>query len=100
MNFFFCYRSKAEGGPRRERRDGERGGRGQRDRGRGRGRPEVIQSHSIFEQGPAEMMMKKRGNEYHYSLMSQYIPLILYIVALVQLVDNVTHSILAIVDVF
>ncbi|NXL38922.1 RPC4 polymerase, partial [Glaucidium brasilianum] len=33
----------------------------QRDgHGRGRGRPEVIQSHSIFEQGPAEMM-KKRG---------------------------------------
>ncbi|NXY89296.1 RPC4 polymerase, partial [Alcedo cyanopectus] len=35
----------------------------QRDgHGRGRGRPEVIQSHSIFEQGPAEMM-KKKGNE-------------------------------------
>ncbi|XP_043938854.1 DNA-directed RNA polymerase III subunit RPC4 isoform X2 [Protopterus annectens] len=34
----------------------------QRDgRGRGRGRPEVIQSHSIFEQGPAEMMKKKAG---------------------------------------
>lgn len=34
----------------------------QRDgHGRGRGRPEVIQSHSIFEQGPAEMM-KKKGN--------------------------------------
>ncbi|KAJ7994231.1 hypothetical protein DPEC_G00263750 [Dallia pectoralis] len=52
---------KVEGGQRRERRDNdrgrERGGRG----GRGRGRPEVIQSHSIFEQGPAEMMMKKRG---------------------------------------
>ncbi|XP_010164768.1 DNA-directed RNA polymerase III subunit RPC4, partial [Antrostomus carolinensis] len=32
----------------------------QRDgHGRGRGRPEVIQSHSIFEQGPAEMMKKK-----------------------------------------
>ncbi|XP_069473854.1 DNA-directed RNA polymerase III subunit RPC4 isoform X2 [Ambystoma mexicanum] len=29
--------------------------------GRGRGRPEIIQSHSIFEQGPAEMM-KKKGN--------------------------------------
>lgn len=27
--------------------------------GRGRGRQEVIQSHSIFEQGPAEMMKKK-----------------------------------------
>lgn len=25
----------------------------------GAGRPEVIQSHSIFEQGPAEMMKKK-----------------------------------------
>lgn len=32
----------------------------QRDgQGRGKGRPEVIQSHSIFEQGPAEMMKKK-----------------------------------------
>ncbi|NWX27547.1 RPC4 polymerase, partial [Notiomystis cincta] len=30
--------------------------------GRGRGRPEVIQSHSIFEQGPAEMMKKKAGS--------------------------------------
>lgn len=30
--------------------------------GRVRGRPEVIQSHSIFEQGPAEMM-KKKGTE-------------------------------------
>lgn len=39
-------------------RDRER----QRDgAGRGRGRPEIIQSHSIFEQGPAEMM-KKKGN--------------------------------------
>ncbi|XP_017272613.1 DNA-directed RNA polymerase III subunit RPC4 [Kryptolebias marmoratus] len=52
---------KAEGGPRRERRDGERG-RGPRERGRGRGRPEIIQSHSIFEQGPAEMMMKRKGS--------------------------------------
>lgn len=31
--------------------------------GRGRGRPEVIQSHSIFEQGPAEMMKKKGTRE-------------------------------------
>lgn len=54
--------TKVEGEHQRSRRgDGERGGRGQRERGRGRGRPEVIQSHSIFEQGPAEMMMKKRG---------------------------------------
>ncbi|KAM9360901.1 DNA-directed RNA polymerase III subunit RPC4 [Symphorus nematophorus] len=52
--------TKVDGGPRRERNDGGRG-RGPRDRGRGRGRPEVIQSHSIFEQGPAEMTMKKRG---------------------------------------
>uniref|UniRef100_A0A1A7Y5U2 Polymerase (RNA) III (DNA directed) polypeptide D, 44kDa n=1 Tax=Iconisemion striatum TaxID=60296 RepID=A0A1A7Y5U2_9TELE len=51
---------KVEGGQRRERRDAERG-RGSRERGRGRGRPEVIQSHSIFEQGPAEMLMKRRG---------------------------------------
>ncbi|XP_068167381.1 DNA-directed RNA polymerase III subunit RPC4 [Antennarius striatus] len=54
---------KVDEGQRRERRDGGRGrGRGPRDRGRGRGHPEVIQSHSIFEQGPAEMMMKKRGS--------------------------------------
>ncbi|KAJ0041708.1 hypothetical protein NL108_007902, partial [Boleophthalmus pectinirostris] len=48
-----------EGGQRRERREDR--GRGQRDRGRGRGRGELIQSHSIFEQGPAEMMLKKKG---------------------------------------
>ncbi|XP_071390474.1 DNA-directed RNA polymerase III subunit RPC4 [Centroberyx affinis] len=53
--------TKVESGQRRDRKDAERGGRGQRDRGRGRGRPEIIQSHSIFEQGPADMMMKKRG---------------------------------------
>lgn len=53
-------RTKVESGQRRERRDGDRG-RGPRERGRGRGRAEVIQSHSIFEQGPGEMMMKKRG---------------------------------------
>ncbi|KAJ8263211.1 hypothetical protein COCON_G00156680 [Conger conger] len=51
---------KAEGGQRRERKDADRG-RGRDGRGRGRGRPEVIQSHSIFEQGPAELMVKKRG---------------------------------------
>ncbi|XP_023656961.1 DNA-directed RNA polymerase III subunit RPC4 [Paramormyrops kingsleyae] len=51
---------KEEGGPKRGRRETDRGR--QRDgRGRGRGRPEVIQSHSIFEQGPAEMDLKKRG---------------------------------------
>uniref|UniRef100_A0A3B1JYT1 RNA polymerase III subunit D n=1 Tax=Astyanax mexicanus TaxID=7994 RepID=A0A3B1JYT1_ASTMX len=56
----FCCRLKADEGPRRERKDADRGR--QRDgRGRGRGRPEVIQSHSIFEQGPAEMMAKRRG---------------------------------------
>ncbi|XP_055023811.2 DNA-directed RNA polymerase III subunit RPC4 [Misgurnus anguillicaudatus] len=50
----------ADEGKKRERKDADRGR--QRDgRGRGRGRPEVIQSHSIFEQGPAEMMAKKRG---------------------------------------
>lgn len=51
---------KVNEGPRRERKDADRGR--QRDgRGRGRGRPEVIQSHSIFEQGPAEMMAKRKG---------------------------------------
>ncbi|KAM6930433.1 DNA-directed RNA polymerase III subunit RPC4 [Xenentodon cancila] len=52
--------TKVEGGQRRDRKDGDRG-RGPRERGRGRGRQELIQSHSIFEQGPAEMMMKRRG---------------------------------------
>ncbi|XP_012718816.2 DNA-directed RNA polymerase III subunit RPC4 [Fundulus heteroclitus] len=51
---------KGEGVPRRERRDADRG-RGPRQRGRGRGHPEVIQSHSIFEQGPAESMVKRKG---------------------------------------
>nr|XP_006625860.1 PREDICTED: DNA-directed RNA polymerase III subunit RPC4 [Lepisosteus oculatus]XP_015202072.1 PREDICTED: DNA-directed RNA polymerase III subunit RPC4 [Lepisosteus oculatus] len=51
---------KVEGHQKKERKERERDR--QRDgRGRGRGRPEIIQSHSIFEQGPAEMMMKKRG---------------------------------------
>ncbi|NP_001089656.1 polymerase (RNA) III (DNA directed) polypeptide D, 44kDa L homeolog [Xenopus laevis] len=36
----------------RDRRDGA---------GRGRGKPQVIQSHSIFEQGPAEQLKKKIG---------------------------------------
>ncbi|KAE8619268.1 hypothetical protein XENTR_v10009709 [Xenopus tropicalis] len=36
----------------RDRRDGA---------GRGRGKPQVIQSHSIFEQGPAEQLKKKVG---------------------------------------
>ncbi|KAG5280491.1 hypothetical protein AALO_G00060620 [Alosa alosa] len=50
---------KTDGGHRRDKKDFDRGR--QRDgRGRGRGRPEVIQSHSIFEQGPAEMMAKRR----------------------------------------
>ena len=39
-----------------ERKDSSRGG-----RGRGRGRPEVVQSHSIFEQGPCERVNKGRG---------------------------------------
>ncbi|XP_069820902.1 DNA-directed RNA polymerase III subunit RPC4 [Dendropsophus ebraccatus] len=38
----------------RDRRDGS---------GRGRGRPQVIQSHSIFEQGPAEQLKKKTAWE-------------------------------------
>ncbi|XP_029459669.1 DNA-directed RNA polymerase III subunit RPC4 isoform X2 [Rhinatrema bivittatum] len=43
---------------KKEKKDRERDR--QRDGlGRGRGRPEVIQSHSIFEQGPAEMMQKR-----------------------------------------
>lgn len=56
----FSDRLRTDEGPRRERKDPERGR--QRDgRGRGRGRPEIIQSHSIFEQGPAEMMAKRRS---------------------------------------
>ncbi|KAJ8378050.1 hypothetical protein AAFF_G00248450, partial [Aldrovandia affinis] len=53
-------RLKVDAGQRRDRKEADRG-RGRDARGRGRGRPEVIQSHSIFEQGPAEMTMKKRG---------------------------------------
>ncbi|XP_007126364.1 DNA-directed RNA polymerase III subunit RPC4 isoform X2 [Physeter macrocephalus] len=45
---------------KKEKRDRDRD-RQREGHGRGRGRPEVIQSHSIFEQGPAEMM-KKKGN--------------------------------------
>lgn len=52
--------TKVEDGQRRERRETDRG-RGPRMRGRGRGHQELIQSHSIFEQGPGDMMMKKRG---------------------------------------
>ncbi|NXB43194.1 RPC4 polymerase, partial [Leucopsar rothschildi] len=45
---------------KKEKKERER----QRDgHGRGRGRPEVIQSHSIFEQGPAEMMKKKEQED-------------------------------------
>ncbi|NXE71470.1 RPC4 polymerase, partial [Calcarius ornatus] len=44
---------------KKEKKERER----QRDgHSRGRNRPEVIQSHSIFEQGPAEMMKKKAGS--------------------------------------
>ncbi|XP_030627209.1 DNA-directed RNA polymerase III subunit RPC4 [Chanos chanos] len=51
---------KVDEGQRREKKETERNR--QRDgRGRGRGRPEVIQSHSIFEQGPADMMTKRRS---------------------------------------
>lgn len=51
-------RPKEEVAIKKEKRDRDRDR--QRDgHGRGRGRPEVIQSHSIFEQGPAEMMKKK-----------------------------------------
>lgn len=51
---------KADERTRRDKKDVDRGR--QRDgRGRGRGRPEVIQSHSIFEQGPAEMTAKRKG---------------------------------------
>uniref|UniRef100_H3CLB3 RNA polymerase III subunit D n=1 Tax=Tetraodon nigroviridis TaxID=99883 RepID=H3CLB3_TETNG len=52
--------SKVDSGPRSEKKEGDQG-RGPRGRGRGRGRAETIQSHSIFEQGPAEMTMKKRS---------------------------------------
>ncbi|XP_064421590.1 DNA-directed RNA polymerase III subunit RPC4 isoform X2 [Latimeria chalumnae] len=51
---------KEDNSQKKEKKDRDR--ERQRDgRGRGRGRPEVIQSHSIFEQGPAEMMKKKAG---------------------------------------
>lgn len=51
---------KADEGTRRDKKDVDRG-RQRGGRGRGRGRPEVIQSHSIFEQGPSEMMAKRKG---------------------------------------
>lgn len=54
-------RPKEEVTVKKEKRERERD-RQREWHGRGRGRPEVIQSHSIFEQGPAELM-KKRGNE-------------------------------------
>lgn len=57
-----CHRLKADEVKRRDKKDVDRGR--QRDsRGRGRGRPEVIQSHSIFEQGPAEMMARRKGKD-------------------------------------
>ncbi|KAG8441122.1 hypothetical protein GDO86_006752 [Hymenochirus boettgeri] len=43
-----------------ERTDRSRDRRGEGP-GRGRGKPQVIQSHSIFEQGPAEQLKKKVG---------------------------------------
>lgn len=66
MVFFvlLCRRLKTDERTRRDKKDVDRGR--QRDgRGRGRGRPEVIQSHSIFEQGPAEMMAKRKGKGGH-----------------------------------
>lgn len=51
---------KEEVSIKKEKRERDRD-RQREGHGRGRGRPEVIQSHSIFEQGPAEMM-KKKGN--------------------------------------
>lgn len=51
---------KDEGVQKRERMNATRG-RGPRERGRGRGRPEMIQSHSIFEQGPGEIAIRKKG---------------------------------------
>ncbi|XP_077417942.1 DNA-directed RNA polymerase III subunit RPC4 [Vanacampus margaritifer] len=53
---------KDEGRQKRERMDTSRG-RGPRERGRGRGRPEIIQSHSIFEQGPGEIAIRRKGYE-------------------------------------
>ncbi len=66
MVFFVLLRRrlKTDERTRRDKKDVDRGR--QRDgRGRGRGRPEVIQSHSIFEQGPAEMMAKRKGKGGH-----------------------------------
>lgn len=55
-------RPKEEVTMKKEKRERDRD-RQREGHGRGRGRPEVIQSHSIFEQGPAEMMKKKRYQE-------------------------------------
>ncbi|TRY56623.1 hypothetical protein DNTS_023524 [Danionella cerebrum] len=55
------HRLKGDDDKRRDKLEVQRGRqRGGRGRGRG-GYPELIQSHSIFEQGPAEMMAKRRG---------------------------------------
>lgn len=60
-NSILFSRPKEEVTIKKEKRDRDRD-RQREGHGRGRGRPEVIQSHSIFEQGPAEMM-KKKGTE-------------------------------------
>lgn len=58
LSFIFFSRPKEEVTVKKEKRERDRD-RQREAHGRGRGRPEVIQSHSIFEQGPAEMMKKK-----------------------------------------
>jgi len=54
---------KEKKGPHHHRDSGGRGGEGGRGRGRGRQRSmaNVIQTHSLFEQGPSEKIQKPTG---------------------------------------
>lgn len=58
---FFFSRLKAEAhvAPKKDRRDRE--DRHRENRGKRRERPQTIQSHSIFEQGPADTITRKSG---------------------------------------
>ena len=66
-SYLFCHFSQNESeapstsGEKKPKMSSDSGRGGQRGRGRGRGRgrePNVIQSHSIFEQGPTEKTIK------------------------------------------
>lgn len=56
MRFFPRLKEEVHVAPKKERR--ERDERRRENRGRRRERPQTIQSHSIFEQGPADTVRK------------------------------------------